>query len=265
MELTVDHLLVEKNGRRILETGLLNFGGSGLIGLIGPNGAGKSTLLKAVCGLENPASGQVLLGGRRLADLPAAERAALIGYIPQHFQPCWNQKIAELLHLAAERTGDPRRSFQESVEKFELRSFLDRHWDSLSGGERGRVALAMALSGNPPLVLADEPGAALDIGHNLQMLAAFKARADKCLLVVCLHDLNLGLRFFDRILLMREGRPACFGRAEELLGADLLNETFGVDFLKIKTEIGWLIQPRTADLDAPSFFCDNLLQNRKNS
>jgi ABC-type cobalamin/Fe3+-siderophores transport systems, ATPase components len=243
MELTVDRLLVAKNRAKILDIAFLNFGARGLVGLIGPNGAGKSTLLKAICGIEKPSSGSIRLGGRELREMDSHQRAALIGYIPQHFQPCWNQKTAELIQLAAERTGQPELSFKQAVENFELAHLLNRPWDSLSGGERGRVALAMALSGDPPLILADEPGAAMDIGHNLNMLETFKAIAAKALVIVCLHDLNLGLRFFDRVAVMRGGRVAYFGEADGLVAGDLLNEVFEVDFAKVKTEVSWVLQP----------------------
>lgn len=243
MELIIDNLVVEKNQNRILETDRLNFGSSGLVGLIGPNGAGKSTLIKAVCGIEKPTSGQILLDGREMRMMSNDERASLIGYIPQHFQPCWNQQTAELIQLAAERTGQPLASFKLAVENFELTRLLNRHWDSLSGGERGRVALAMALAGDPPLILADEPGAAMDIGHNLHMLETFKALGDRALVIVCLHDLNLGLRFFDRVAVMKGGRVAYCGAAESLVEDELLNEVFEVDFVKIKTEVSWVVQP----------------------
>lgn len=243
MELIIDNLVVEKNQNRILATNCLNFGSSGLVGLIGPNGAGKSTLIKAVCGIEKPTSGQILLDGREMRTMSNDERASLTGYIPQHFQPCWNQKTAELIQLAAERTGQPKANFKLAVENFELTRLLNRHWDSLSGGERGRVALAMALTGDPPLILADEPGAAMDIGHNLHMLETFKAIGDRALVIVCLHDLNLGLRFFDRVAVMKDGRVAYFGETDELVEGGLLNDVFEIEFVKIKTEVSWMLQP----------------------
>lgn len=243
MELTIDNITVEKNRTRILDTGLLNLGSIGRIGLIGPNGSGKSTLLKVLCGIEKPNAGEIRLGGRRLQELTGDERASLIGYIPQHFLPCWNQKTIELIQLAAEKTDNPSDSFNQAVKDFELAGFLNRHWDSLSGGERGRVALAMALTGRPPLILADEPGSAMDIGHNLQMLDTFKTISNHSLIIACLHDLNLALSFFDQIIVMRSGRIAYFGQAEELAELELLSEVFGVYFSKIRTKQGLMIQP----------------------
>ena len=244
MELIIDNIVVEKNQRKILDTGQINLGPTGMIGLIGPNGAGKSTLLKVLCGIESQNSGELTLNGRSLNRMSSVERAALIGYIPQHFQPCWNQKVAELLELAAEKTNEPGTNFNHAADEFNLRPLLNRFWDSLSGGERGRVTLAMALTGAPPLVLADEPGAALDIGHHLQMLDTFKENSKRCLVVVCMHDLNLGLRYFDIIIFLDLGRVVYLGGPDELVRSNLMDKKFNVDFFKIKTEAGWSLQPR---------------------
>jgi len=248
MELRMENIAVTRSRKTILRIDNLSLAASGMVALIGPNGAGKSTMLKVLGGLESADSGTLHFRGRNLGQLSGGERAAMTGYIPQHFQPCWNQKVAELLNLAIERSGQADCTLATLAADFELADLLNRPWDSLSGGERGRVALSMALAGDPPLLLADEPGAAMDIGHNLNMLEHFRERSRRSLVMVCLHDLNLAFKYFDWIIFINRGEPAFSGLPDELLRGCLLEQSFGVDFFKIKTEAGWLVQPRSLQL-----------------
>lgn len=220
------------NGSAILVETSLVLPESGTVAIIGPNGAGKSTLVKALCGIVAPTRGEVLLGGRPILALPARERAGVIGYMPQQFEPHWDLSVAELLRLGAERTGgavsDGR--IDELAARYELRGFLRRRWRTLSGGERARALLATVLAVDPPILLADEPGASLDIRHRLDLVKSLVARGRGHLSVVVMHDLDLALRHFDRVVLMQAGRIASEAPARALRDDPRLDGIFGVRF-----------------------------------
>ncbi|MDR1040836.1 MAG: ABC transporter ATP-binding protein [Deltaproteobacteria bacterium] len=246
MRLIIENVTVRKGTRVITDVPSLNLGPCGMVAVVGPNGAGKSTLLKVLGGVEKPGGGTARFGDRDLLRMPGRDRARLIGFVPQYFTPHWNQRVGELLELAEEKSGAAPELFRDSVGEFGLNRLLDRGWDGLSGGERARVLLAMALGGNPPLVLADEPGAAMDVRHNLDMLSSLRKRSAGSLVLVAIHDLNLAVRFFSRIVVLSEGRVAFDGPPARLLAERVLDAIFGVSFLRAEVRGGFLLYPEDA-------------------
>lgn len=237
--MTISHLSIQHRQQTLLEVESLQLPSSGAIALIGPNGSGKTTLIKCLTGIQplNTES-SITLNNRPLHQYSGAERARLIGYIPQTFNPCWNQRTDELLTLAATRTDSPAAAIDEMYHAFELTPLRSRHWDNLSGGEKARVLSAMALAGNPPVLFADEPGAALDIKHRLQLISQLTQRGTKQLVLICLHELDMVFRYFEKVILMNQGHILFFGDTIDLLHQPLLDETFGVYFQRIHTTEG---------------------------
>ena len=243
--ISADKLVVRRGGATLLDSLSLAAPATGSIAVIGPNGAGKSTLLKVLAGIERPTSGQVRIGDRDLAALTGSERARTIGFLPQHFEPHWDLGVAELVRLGAERSGQPAGAAAQRMSRtFELAGLERRRWSTLSGGERARVLLATVLAVDPPLLLADEPAAALDIGHRLDVIAALAHRGRERLSIVVVHDLDLAFRFFDRVILLDRGRIVAHGSADDLIKDSRLDDVFGVRFERLSTEQGWLLSAR---------------------
>lgn len=241
--------LVVKRGAAILLDGLsLSLSSPGAVALIGPNGAGKSTLLKILAGIEAFDAGTVRIGDRSLASLPHAVRAATIGYLPQYFDPHWDLTVADLVQLGAER-GAQRRSgaIEQARETFELAALWRRRWSTLSGGERARALLAMVLVVDPPILLADEPAASLDIRHRLDVIRTLSHRGGERLSIVVVHDLDLAFRFFERIVVVDRGRIVADAPAQELIANPLLDQVFSVRFEWLQTADGWLLRPMSSE------------------
>ena len=247
-DLVASDLVVRRGAATLLDTLSLSLTSPGAVALIGPNGAGKSTLLRILAGIEAPHSGTVRVGDRNLESLPPAVRAATIGYLPQHFDPHWDLTVADLVRLGAER-GAQRRSgaIEAARETFELVSLWRRRWSTLSGGERARALLAMVLVVDPPILLADEPAAALDIRHRLDVIRTLGQRGGERLSVVVVHDLDLAFRFFDRVVMVDRGRIVADAPAQELIADPLLDQVFAVRFERLRTADGWLLRPTTGD------------------
>jgi ABC-type cobalamin/Fe3+-siderophores transport system ATPase subunit len=211
--------------------------------VIGPNGAGKSTLLKVLAGIAAPTSGRVRIGDRDLVTLSNSVRARTIGFLPQYFEPHWDLSVAELVQLGAERGG---RSADDAVERmvgtFELSGLQRRRWSTLSGGERARVLLATVLVVDPPILLADEPAAALDIRHRLDVIAALARRGKDRLSIVVVHDLDLAFSFFERVIVLDRGRVVADGSSASLIDDPRLDATFGVRFERLKTADGRVLR-----------------------
>ena len=238
--LVAENLRVVRGKSTLLRDLSLNFDATESVAIIGPNGAGKSTLLKALAGTEAPTGGQVRLGRRTLADLPAAERAQEIGYLPQHFEPHWDLSVVELLEVGAGRVRSlPVDALEKMKVAFELGGLELRRWSTLSGGERARVLLAMVLVVDPPVLLADEPAASLDIRHRLDLVRALTDRGGGRLRVVVVHDLDLAFSFFDRVVLLANGELIADQPAASLVADPRLDEVFGVRFERLRAGGGW--------------------------
>lgn len=243
--LVADKLTVKRGNATLLDGLSLSLGPTGAVAVIGPNGAGKSTLLKMLAGIETPTSGRILLGDRDLASLSHAARAHALGFVPQHFDPHWDLSVGELVRLGAER-GErvPQEAVDRIIAAFELSGLGHRRWSTLSGGERARVLLATVLVVDPPVLLADEPAASLDIRHRLDVIQALAARGRDRLSIVVVHDLDLAFSFFDRIVLVDRGTVVADAPAQALLDDPQLDAVFGVRFERLQTDDGWLLRAR---------------------
>ena len=196
--------------------------------ICGPNGAGKSTLLQCLAGLIEPDEGGVLIAG---APLPRGrERARRIGYLPQVGEVAWDLSVASLAALGRLPHGDRGEpQVAAALAALDLAALAGRPLSTLSGGERARALLARVLAGEPGWILADEPLAALDLAHQLALLAHFRRAADAGAgVVLVLHDLALAMNHADRVLVLEHGALAADGAPEQALSADRIAVVWGV-------------------------------------
>ncbi len=236
---------LSRRGRPVLSDVALQLPATGSVAIIGPNGAGKSTLLSLLAGLLPAQRGEVLLDGCDIARVPVAERARAIGFMPQRFEPYWDLTLDELLgmRLAQQHrvAGAVAVGVDEVIAREGVDAFRRRRWSTLSGGEQARVLLATVLATDPPALLADEPGASLDVRHRLALVEALAARGRDRLVVVVMHDLDLAFRHFERIVVVADGGIAADGGAE-LIHAPLLDSIFGVVFDRIGVPPGVMLR-----------------------
>lgn len=224
-------------GRRLVSGADLQVHAGELVALLGPNGAGKTTLLRAALGLLPTEKGSALLGGTPAGTLPAAERARKAAYLPQARPMAWPNVVADVVALGRFAHGasmgrlgpEDRAAVSRALDACELRGLADRRADTLSGGEAARMHFARALAADAPLLIADEPVAALDPRHQfkiMDILARFVADGGGALAV--LHDVGLAAAYAHRLVLMKDGRIIAEGAPETVLTAELLAETYGV-------------------------------------
>lgn len=216
MDLTLRGVSVERDGRTVLRDVDAVFRPGRITVLLGPNGAGKSSLLRAAAGLL-PARGEVLLGGTAVTALAAAQRARMIGYLPQDHVVHWDVTARDLValgrmphrsRLAGESAAD-RAAIGAALAATDTTALAARRVLTLSGGERARVLLARVLAGEPLWLLADEPLASLDPAHQLDLLDRLRRVADAGAgVVLVLHDLAQAARVADDILILADGRVA---------------------------------------------------------
>ena len=206
--------------------------------LVGPNGAGKTTLLRLALGLLQPDIGRAMLDGDDVITLAPVQRARKIAYLPQQRPLVWPQPVRDIVALGRFAFGAvPGRlsaadevATARAIAACDLEGFEERAADTLSGGELSRVHLARALAAETPLLVADEPVAALDPLYQHEVLRIFSkaARAGQSLLTV-VHDLSLAARYADRLIWMKGGRIVAEGPPRETVTPERLKKVFGIE------------------------------------
>ncbi len=215
-----------------------------VIGIIGPNGSGKTTLVRVLAGVRPPETGQVFLEGQPLTSFSPAARAKRIAYLPQSGSVAWPLRVRELVALGRlpqsadfwrsplhHPTSQDQAAITKALADAACTNLAERPYPSLSGGEKARALLARALATGAPVVLADEPVAALDPAHQVRILSVLNAQARAGhTVVVVLHDLSLAARFCDHLVLLNAGSVAIAGQCLDVLASPLLETSFGTRF-----------------------------------
>jgi iron complex transport system ATP-binding protein len=206
------------------------------LGLIGPNGAGKTTMLRAVAGLVSY-SGRVTVTGQPASTLDRRTLSQLVAYVPQRPLIPTSMTVTNYVlmgrtpyipYLGTESAGDMQ-VVAEVIERLELAPFADRPLGSMSGGEIQRAVLGRALAQQAPLLLLDEPTAALDVGHQQQVLELIdELRTEHALTVIsAVHDLTLAGQFAERLVLLSEGHLVTEGTAHAVLTESVISKYYG--------------------------------------
>jgi iron complex transport system ATP-binding protein len=235
--LEASNLSVAVGGKTILRPLSLAFPPARFVALLGPNGAGKTTALKALAGLI-PATGRVTLLGKSLATLAPRERAKSIAYLPQGHAVHWPLSARDVVALGRYPHGvaDPAKLSQRDAEavdcamaRTDCTHLAHQPVQVLSGGERARVMLARVLATEAPILLADEPTAALDPRHQITVMDDLKGESRRGALVIAVtHDIALAARMADEIVLLHEGRLIAHGPPDAVLTDAHLAEIYGV-------------------------------------
>jgi len=207
-----------------------------MVGLLGPNGSGKTTLIKLASGILKPTQGEIRLDGSDLSQLSRKATARSIAVVPQHFHIAFAFTTSEIVMLGrtpfleafAGETETDRQLVTNALERVGISELGQRRFDELSGGERQKVILAMALTQQPKLLLLDEPTVHLDITHQVEILELVRSLnvTQGLTVVAAIHDLNLASLYFDRLILLKEGRVWADGTPAQVLTEAKIREVF---------------------------------------
>ena len=240
-------LTVGYDGKHVLEGVTLSPKPGRVTALLGPNGCGKSTLLRTVLGLQPKLGGEILVDGAPAESLSPRQLARKAAYLPQSRSAPNIPAARMVLYSRAPYTGylnrsreEDRAAAQRALEQAGGAELAHRPVSTLSGGERQKVYLAMAMAQDTPNVFMDEPTTYLDVAHQLRTMEMARAMAvaGKAVVMV-LHDLPLALPAADDLAVFGTGRLLMAGETEEVFESGILNEVFGVTLRRLQTEHGW--------------------------
>ncbi len=224
-------------GRPVLKDISFTLAAGELVGLIGPNGAGKSTLIRCLNRILSPVRGRVLLRGKDIKNYPVRDIARLIGYVPQKHSAAFPCKVIEVVMAGM---GKPRNRAEAArhakkaitaLEGLHMESMAMRNVSALSGGEQQKVVIARVIASQTPIMLFDEPTSNLDIRYQFETLKLVRQMVTRhnYSAVIAIHDLNMALKYCDRILLMDKGCVRSMGVPEHVMTESSIREVFGIE------------------------------------
>jgi iron complex transport system ATP-binding protein len=236
-ELVARDISVHAAGHALVSAASFRLAPGELVALLGPNGAGKSSLIRAALGLQKCTTGQATIDGRDTQRMDAMARARSVAYLPQSRALAWPSSVRDVVALGrfsygaalGRLRGRNAVAVDRALADCDLEALARRSTDTLSGGELARVHCARAFAAEAPLLIADEPTAALDPHHQfriMDLIAAFVARGGGALVV--LHDIDLAARYASRLMWMKEGRIVADGPPAETLTEARLRDVHGV-------------------------------------
>ena len=202
-----------------------------LVGIMGPNGAGKSTLLKTIAGILPIKSGEIWFDDNRLTTMSAAQKSQQLAYLAQNTEIHWDLSVYDVIALGLPNPlhrAKEQEKVQSISETFSVSHLLEKSFRQLSGGEKARVQLARCCIKNAPLLLADEPIAALDPFYQIDIMEQLKSLTPSHTCVVAIHHLSLAYKFCDEVILLNQGKIIANGETTGVLTAENLANAFSI-------------------------------------
>ncbi len=224
------------------------------LGIIGANGSGKSTLVRAICRIIKPFEGKVLLKGKDLNKLSHRYISQKISFLPQGTNPNLLISVNDLVALGRspykkfwdfDLNKKDKSIIEDSLKLVDIFDLKECLLNEISGGQRQRAFLALALAQEAEIIILDEPTNFLDINHQIKFLKILKDLQLKknLTIITVLHDLNLTARFSDRIAALKKGVLLEVGYPKDVLTKKNIKDIFDINVLISETEYGKQFYP----------------------
>ncbi|SCJ71123.1 Probable siderophore transport system ATP-binding protein YusV [uncultured Clostridium sp.] len=206
--------------------------------ILGPNGSGKSTLLSIFAGLNKPSNGDIIIEGRSIKNLKYKNIAKEIATVHQQNTVPSDITVRELVsygriphkkYFQGNNKNDEE-VIEWAIKKTGLTNLKDKIVMSMSGGERQRAFIAMALAQKSKILFLDEPTTYLDIYHQIEILELVQElnKEEELTVVMVLHDINQAIKYSHNVIVMKQGTVVNYGKSEDVINMNLLNDVYKI-------------------------------------
>ena len=206
------------------------------VSILGPNGSGKTTLIRTVCNIIKPRNGTIEIDGQNIDVMTPKDFSRKIGYVPQKYVPSDHMKVFDAIligrapYVSWSYSDEDFEYADKAIEKIGIEDLTDCFVNNLSGGQMQKVILSRAIAQNPEFFALDEPTSALDLKNQMTTLKTIKSivNEEKKGAIVALHDLNLAMKFSDRVIMLKDGKIKVDGTPEEAINEENILDVYGV-------------------------------------
>lgn len=234
MLLKVENIYYEIDDVTILKDISLAIEKGDFVGIIGPNGSGKSTLLKNVYRVLKPTRGSIYLNAKKLSAQTNKQIAKELAVVSQEFDYGFDFTVREIVLMGRYplkefyeiQNKEDERIVDLALERVGLKSFKNRSFLTLSGGEKQRVLIARAIAQETEFIIMDEPTNHLDVGYQMKVMDLIRS-LDKTVLTA-IHDLNMAMVYCDKIIVINDGVIVQTGNPTEVITEELIQTIYDV-------------------------------------
>ncbi len=238
MRLRIDNVVFSYGSSMILKDVCLDAAPGEILGILGPNGSGKTTLLRCINRILTPKQGRVALDGADIRDMSRTELSRRVGYVPQHHtsEACTPTVYEVVLmgrrpHVTWEFGEEDREIAWQAMEEMDIKGLSSHRFDQLSSGQAQRVLMARAIAQEVKMLLLDEPTSNLDVKYQIDVMSTIldQVRTKDIGACAVVHDLDLAMRFCDKVVLLHDGKVLAAGSKGDVLTPDNIRMAYGVD------------------------------------
>ncbi len=250
--------LCQGYGQRTILSGIDFTAESGeLLTILGPNGCGKSTLIKTLCNVIKPRAGTITIEGRDVGTMDPRELAKTIAYVPQTISSFGYTTVYDLVLIGRRPytewnyTSEDLGIAADAMIKMNVNAYIDKDVNELSGGQKQRAFIARALAQQPAFYIFDEPTSSFDLRNQLDTMRIMRnlVKENGACLVVALHDLNLAIRYSDRIMVLNNSEIYDIGKPEDVITSKMIKDVYGVDAEIVEDSHGLYVRAFDSDGD----------------
>lgn len=239
MDLTVNGIRFSyPHKKEVLKDVGFEMSGNEFVGIIGPNGSGKTTLLKCINRILEPEQGEILLDGEDVKKMRRIDIAKSIGYVPQsNGTEMSSPTVYEVVMMGRKPYGGWQMNSSDeeivwkAMEDMSVKDLATQSFDALSSGQVQRVLMARALAQQASMMLLDEPTSNLDLRYQIEVMRLVEGLVRERGVGACaiIHDMELTLKYCDKVILMQNGEITAAGLAEDVITPENIKDVYGVD------------------------------------
>lgn len=240
MQLSIDNIEFSYGSASILKGIKLELERGEFLGIVGPNGSGKTTLMKCINRILTPSKGEIMIDGNDISKMKLTQIAKEMGYVPQNSGGSLSSPtVFEVVmmgrspHIAWKAGKTDERIVWDSLIDLGIKEYASHPFDELSSGQIQRVLIARAVAQEAKILLLDEPTSNLDIKYQVEVMNLVHSLSRRNRLGICaiVHDLDLAMKYCDKVIMMEEGRITSIGSPADVLTQQNIKNVYGVDVI----------------------------------